>query len=319
MVDSVALLNDIILAKALRLNKHNELISLMVNLPNGAPVTNMVNFLNGLKESEISDFFTLIYSKTHIDEISKEDYESSFGNKLFQLEPKGLGKAELFLATLIRDSVISGGGQSFDLKIGEISYEVKDYRRANSDPIRLGTKGKVTRFAFWAELLKSIRILKKYSSLIPNIPELNIALERADFILGGEFNKTDVKTFTSLYTKLNEAFTINHTGYTSVKFYSPTKEPVTYSIVEIKSLDPEVPIILQLQYNTTDSISNDIRRIKYVRNPLFFAEDLQLAVDSIIDESIPFIVFRPSGPIVTTKFKFDSISQGGIYIRENLI
>ena len=145
--------------KIIKAGKEIDFNTFVKNLPGGASSSAMSTFLNSLKPNEQNEFVDLLYSKKSVSEISANDYSSGFGSRLYELEPKGIGKAELFLAVLLRNSKVSGGGESFDLSVGNKKYEIKDYRRGKSDPIRLGTKGKVTRFEFWKEIIKTLDVV----------------------------------------------------------------------------------------------------------------------------------------------------------------
>ena len=164
-----SLVDKVIVAK-----KQKAFATFLRNLPGGQAETDVPQFLNKLSPKEQDEFVKKLYSVKSVDDIKKSDYESGVGSKLFGLEPKGIGKAELFLAMMIANSKVSGGGESFDLMINNVKkYEVKDYRVSNSAGIRLGTKGKVTRFPFWNEIMKTVDVLdeliaykiKHYSNL----------------------------------------------------------------------------------------------------------------------------------------------------------
>ena len=69
-------------------------------------------------------------------------------------------------------------------------------------------------------------------------------------------------------------------------------------------------------YWLPDKQAIELKRLKYVRNPNEFTTDIQEAVNSIVGNEIPYIVFRPEGPKISTEFEFSNISSGGIYIKE---
>jgi len=245
---------------------------------------------------------------------------------LYELEPKGIGKAELFLAVLLRNSKVSGGGESFDLSIGNKKYEIKDYRRAKSDPIRLGTKGKVTRFEFWKEIIKTLDVVNNLIAtggikFIQNEEVKKLIMDvysRIDMISKGELNKDDIKKLKQLYNEFNKLSQSNAVGYTYVTFRGPNIEPISYTVDEVPAnLKKSVTLNLK-QRGVSESLIIELKRLKYVRNPKEFEMDMQEAVNSIVGSEIPFIVFRPDGPKITTEFEFSKISQGGIYIKEKV-
>lgn len=312
--------------KIIKAGKEIDFKTFINNLPGGASSVAMSNFLSSLKPNEQDEFVNLLYSKKSVADINAGDYSSGFGSRLYELEPKGIGKAELFLAVLLRNSKVSGGGESFDLSIGNKKYEIKDYRRAKSDPIRLGTKGKVTRFEFWKEIIKTLDVVNNLVAtngirFIQNESLKKLIMDiysRIDMISKGELNKDDIKKLKQLYTDFNALSQSNATGYTYVTFRGPNVEPTSYVVDEVPpNLKKNVTLNLK-QKGVSESLIIELRRLKYVRNVKEFEMDMQEAVNSIVGNEIPFIVFRPDGPKITTEFEFSKISQGGIYIKEKI-
>lgn len=305
-------------------NKTSQFESFINKLPGGESEPAIQDFINRLTPGEYEDLVKMLYSKTSIEEITKSEYDSGVASKLFALEPSGIGKAELFLAWVVANSKVSGGGESFDLRVNNKKYEVKDYRKGESKGIRLGTKGKVTRFVFWQEILKTLDTI---DSLVAtdgiqfitdeSTRELLIQINnRADFTAKGELNKSDVIAFKTLYAKLNSISQSDATGYTYVTFRGPNAAPISFTIKEIPSdLGKSVTLDLQSR-GVSESLIVQLRKLKYVRTPSAFEIDIQAAVDTAVDPEIPFIIFRPSGPIITTAFEFHSVSQATIYIIE---
>ena len=305
-------------------NKTKQFESFITRLPGGESEPAIQNFIDRLTPNEYEDLVKMLYSKTSVEEITKSEYESGVASKLFALEPKGIGKAELFLAWVVANSKVSGGGESFDLRVNNKKYEVKDYRKGESKGIRLGTKGKVTRFVFWQEILKTLDTVDNLFATngVQFIQDeatrelLSQINERAEFISKGELNKTDIATFKSLYTKLNSISQSDATGYTYVTFRGPNAEPISFTIKEIPTnLGKTVTLDLQSR-GVSEGLIVQLRKLKYVRNPEALAIDIQSAVDTAVDPEIPFIVFRPKGPIITTSFELHSVSQATIYIIE---
>lgn len=307
-----------------RANKTTQFKSFIDKLPGGESEPAIQDFINRLTPGEYEDLVKMLYSKTTVEEITKSEYDSGVASKLFALEPKGIGKAELFLAWVVANSRVSGGGESFDLRVNNKKYEVKDYRKGESKGIRLGTKGKVTRFTFWQEVLKTSDTVDNLFATngIQFITDettrelLTQINSRSESIAKGELNKTDIATLKSLYSKLNSISQSDATGYTYVTFRGPNAEPISFTIKEIPaSLGKSVTLDLQSR-GVSESLIVQLRKLKYVRNPEAFEIDIQAAVDTAVDPEIPFIVFRPKGPIITTSFELHSISQATIYIIE---
>lgn len=315
---------DTLQTKIIEAGKEIDFNTFVNNLPGGSSRSIIIKFLNSLKTSEQDEFVKMLYSKDSIADITANDYSSGVGAKLYELEPKGIGKAELLLAAILRNAKVSGGGESFDLSVGNKKYEVKDYRVAKSKSIRLGTKGKVTRFQFWNEIIKTLDVINSLivSGGIQFIQDEKLKNEimymysRTDEILKGTLNKDDIKKFKLLYKDLNKLSQSNATGYTYVTFRGPNIEPVSYTIDEIPaSLKKNVSLNLK-DRGVSETLIIELKRLKYVRNPNEFETDIQEAVNSIVGSEIPYIVFRPDGPKITTEFEFSYISLGGIYIKE---
>lgn len=315
---------DTLQTKIIEAGKEIDFNTFVNNLPGGEAIESITNFLNSLKTSEQDEFVDILYSKNSISDITANDYSSGIGSKLYQLQPAGIGKAELFLAAILRNSKVSGGGESFDLSLGNKKYEIKDYRKNKSKSIRLGTKGKVTRFQFWNEIIKTLDVVNNIivtnglrfiqdestKKLITDI------YSRIDMISKGELNKDDIKKFKLLYNAFNKLSQSNATGYTYVTFRGPNIEPISYTIDEIPAgLKNNVSLNLK-DRGIAETLIIELKRLKYVRNPNEFEMDMQEAVNSIVGNEIPYIVFRPDGPKISTEFEFSFISQGGIYIKE---
>lgn len=311
--------------KLVKAKKQKQFQTFLDNLPGGQTPDMMIAFLKKLTPAEQDQFVKKLYSVKTVEDIDKADYSSGVTAKLFDLEPKGIGKAELFLAMMVANSKVSGGGESYDLLVNGVKkYEVKDYRTGEQKGIRLGTKGKVNRFVFWQEVMKTLSAITnliatngiqfiKDVELKRLIEELN---ERSSTIEKGELNKTDIRKLTELYFKLNSISQSDSTGYTYVTFRGPNAEPISFVIDEIPTkLKKSVTINLKAR-GASESLMVELRRLKYVRNPNEFTIDMQAAVDQAVGNEIPFIVFRPSGPNITKDFKLAVVSMSTLYIIE---
>jgi hypothetical protein len=179
-------------------------------------------------------------------------------------------------------------------------------------------------YYFWKQILITLDILNDLvvsnglrfisdTNLVKLIEEIN---ERGEFNRKGEFAKEDVDRFKRLYQSLNEFAQSDAKGYTYVTFRGPNIEPVSYTIEEVPgNLKKSVKLDLK-DRGVSDSLVVDLRRLKYVRNPEEFEKDLQASVNKAVGNEIPFIIFRPNGPVITKDFKFSSISMATLYIIE---
>jgi len=299
-------------------------------MPGGTTDIMLQNFFDNMSKQEQIEFVKILYSRTSVEQIDKNDYTKGIGAKLYNLEPKGIGRGEIFLATLIKGGKVSGGGESFDLTVGPDRYEVKDYRVSDSSAIRLGTKGNVVRFPFWKNLIGTLELMEdlQESGAFDEIDDDNIKEfakylntskkggTRYQMIPTGEFNKTDIKQFTAGYKALGNFAQADAKGYTMVTLRGPNIKPKAFTIDEIPA-DIKDKVTLSVQSDAgLENLVTRLRRIEYIRNPEQLEKDIQNTVDKTVGQEIPFIVFRKNDIKITKDFKLATISQGGIKIIE---
>jgi hypothetical protein len=290
-----------------------------------------LKYLNKLTYERAVEFANLLYSQTNIDEqtVNQVNYKTGVGAELFNLEPKGMGKGEIFLAATFQGAQAQGGGQSFDLLSNSKRYEVKDYRISKSKSIRLGTKGSVTRFKFWDEIVTTLKRIDQLRGTMEN-PKFNFHKyfhrelldavayldKRREFILAGNLNMQDKKYLDQFYLEANS---LNNEieGYTNVILRGPNATPIEMSIQPIQRAGDKI-VITPIQDGSQDItyINAELRRLKYVRQPSELDVDLQIAVDQIVGEELSFIVFRRDRVNVTKDFRYVVIDAGKIRIIE---
>ena len=295
-------------------------------IPGGIPTTQLLKFLNGLNKADATEFIEKLYTKTGgVSSLKPDEYTSGVGKKLFDVKPEGMGKGEFFIAWLVPGAKNSGGGESFDVRVGGQKYEVKDYRPDNSSGIRLGTKGKVTRFKFWYQIIDTIDYINAISKIDPTFTILGAAgdqakqlFELSDDIKAGEFPGTSKKLLETFYENMKEDFSSDKSGYTMVTLRGANVPPVSFSIEEITSVKGD-KLNLKLTSDAMSPNENKIlvlaNKLKYVRDPKAFSTDLQDTVNELVGD-LPFIVFRKSQINITDEFRYKTISQGTIYILE---
>lgn len=290
-----------------------------------------LKYLNKLTYERAVEFANLLYSQINIDEqtVNQVNYKTGVGAELFNLEPKGMGKGEIFLAATFQGAQAQGGGQSFDLLSNSKRYEVKDYRIGKSKSIRLGTKGSVTRFKFWDEIVTTLKRIDQLRGTMENPKfdfhkyfhqELLDAVAyldtRREFILAGNLNMKDKKYLDQFYQEVNS---LNNEieGYTNVILRGPNATPIEMSIQPIQRAGDKI-VITPIQDGSQDItyINAELRRLKYVRQPSELDVDLQIAVDQIVGEELSFIVFRRDRVNVTKDFRYVVIDAGKIRIIE---
>jgi hypothetical protein len=290
-----------------------------------------LKYLNKLTYERAVEFANLLYSQTNIDEqtVNQVNYKTGVGAELFNLEPKGMGKGEIFLAATFQGAQAQGGGQSFDLLSNSKRYEVKDYRIGKSKSIRLGTKGSVTRFKFWDEIVTTLKRIDQLRGTMEN-PKFNFHKyfhqelldavayldKRREFILAGNLNMQDKKYLDQFYLEANS---LNNEieGYTNVILRGPNATPIEMSIQPIQRAGDKI-VITPIQDGSQDItyINAELRRLKYVRQPSELDVDLQTAVDQIVGEELLFIVFRRDRVNVTKDFRYVVNDAGKIRIIE---
>jgi hypothetical protein len=296
------------------------------------PIT--LKYLNSMTPEGATQFANLLYSQNNIDEnqLNQTSFMTGVASDLFRLEPKGLGKGEIFLAALIQDARINGGGESFDMTVNGLPYEIKDYTggKGNAKSIRLGTKASVTRFKFWDEIVTTLKRIDQLRGPMENPKfdfhkyfhrELLDAVayldSRREFILAGNLNMKDKIYLDQFY---QEANSINSEiqGYTNVILRGPNATPIELSIHPMTNLDDGSIVIKPIDDGSQDItyINAELRRLEYVRNPSKLDVDLQQAVDQIVGEDLQFIVFRRDRVNVTRDFRYVVIDAGKIRIIE---
>ena len=318
-------------------NKQQEFIQFLKSLPTDAD-TIVLKFLNTLTDpTDCVNFAKVLYSYDNMSEetLNSIDFRSGLLNTLFRLEPKGLGKGEILLAVLFSNSKINGSGASYDMTVNSKAYEIKDYTggTAKFQSIRLGTKGSVTRFEFWDEIVDTLRRLDKLQGSAENpkfnfrelfgesmMSAINYLQERKSFILAGNLNFKDQEMLNLFYTEAN---TLNSDikGYTNVILRGPNATPIEMSIEPLEKTKTGELIIKPATDDTQNItyVTSELRRLKYVRNPLELNDDMQKAVDTITNEDLQFIIFRKDRVRITNDFKFVVVDAGRIRIIEKSV
>ena len=311
--------------------KLDEFKEFLAGMPGGTTNIMLQNFFDKMSNKEEAEFVKMLYSRNSIEQIDKNDYTKGVGAKLYNLEPKGIGRGEIFLAALIKGAKVSGGGESFDLTVGSNRYEVKDYRVSDSSAIRLGTKGNVVRFPFWKQLIGTLELMEDLENFgaFDNIDNKDVQAfadylkkpnnkgkNRYEMIPTGEFNKTDIKEFTAGYKALSDFAQTEAKGYTMITLRGPNIKPKALTIDEIPA-DVKDKLTINVQGEAgLENLITRLRRIEYIRKPNQLENDIQNTVDKTVGQEIPFIVFRKNDIKVTKDFELATISQGGIKIIE---
>lgn len=328
-IDSIE--NQFLLKAVSDVNKVEDLTKFLSLLPLEAEMLTL-QFLNNLSNKQSQQFANLLYSETEVSEelLNSFNFKSGIYGEIFQLHKPGLGKGEILLATLVRDSYIQGGTVSYDLNVNGKKYEVKDYSNPDKPnaSIRLGTKGTVTRFRFWDEItttfqrlsqLRGIDTLKfDLDKLLPEslLNAIYYLERRRDVILAGNLGMKDKKYLEQFYQEANKLGS-EIKGYTNVILRGPNAIPIEMSIEPISDANGDSFVIRPIRDTSQNLtyVNTELRRLKYVRNPLDLNKDMQEAVATIIND-VTFIIFRRDRTNVTQDVRYAATDAGKIRIIE---
>ena len=328
-IDSIE--NQFLLKAVSDVNKVEDLTKFLSLLPLEAEMVTL-QFLNNLSNEQSQRFANLLYSETEVSEelLNSFNFKSGIYGEIFQLHKPGLGKGEILLATLVRDSYIQGGTVSYDLNVNGKKYEVKDYSNPDKPnaSIRIGTKGTVTRFRFWDEIATTFQRLSQLrgidtpkfdlDKLLPD-PLLNAIYyleRRRDVILAGNLGTKDKKYLEQFYQEANKMGS-EIKGYTNVILRGPNAIPIEMSIEPISDANGDSFVIRPIRDESQNLtyVNTELRRLKYVRNPLDLNKDMQEAVATIIND-VTFIIFRRDRTNVTQDVRYAATDAGKIRIIE---
>jgi hypothetical protein len=320
------------LTKAIQeVNKIDDLTKFLSLLPVEAEMPTL-KFLNNLSYEQAQNFANILYSENNVTEqlLNSFNFKSGIYGDLFQLHKAGLGKGEILLAALVRDSFIQGGNVSYDLNVNDAKYEIKDYSNPDKPnaSIRLGTKGTVTRFRFWDEITMTFQRLSQLrgidspkfdlDKLLPEslLDAIRYLEMRRDVILAGNLGMKDKMYLDMFYREANKLQS-EIKGYTNVILRGPNAVPLEMSIEPIEDASGEAFVIRPVRNESQNLtyVNTELRRLKYVRNPLDLDRDMDIAVKAIIND-VTFIVFRRDRINVTQDLRYAATDAGKIRIVE---
>jgi len=322
--------------------------SFFTKLPTGAPLTAATKVLGSLSSKEVQEFYTGLGSKgKSIKKFASNplSLKSGLETKIFDIDAKGIGKGEIYLAWVIDGGEIQGGNTSFDIK-ADTNYEVKDYTaKNNSAAIRAGVEASVSKFDFWKEVLRTIETLKKMEAdgawdvLSASSPAFAPVIQLKDYLLdrvqnklkivNGEYNKEDTRVTREFYTIMSSLLGESDNSVNQVIFQGPGVKPMSYEIEPINANDIKSGIKIDFSSSkgslTQATIINYLKKLKYVRDPKGFDKDIQKAIDEIIGggQAKYWVIFRGKStpqmkviPAEGKNFNYSVISQNGIKFKE---
>ena len=303
-----------------------KIIGFLKALPGGKSLPAVEKMLAGLSKTESNEFVKEIGKLTNYNELVNETPYKSVGieKTLYDMEPPGVGRGELWLAWKIPGVQISGGNKSYDVEmnivgINENKFEVKAYHSKSNTkkPFRLGTHGILGRFDFWKNILDSSILIQKITSIIDpdndGMAELGnkIAILNDNnlklAIAKGEIGQGRINDLLDFYEEAN-------------KYLKTIEKPNTYDIVQIKSSIPGNPSkyysidpssledIIGKKISNPVSIDDDKNKSRltqrlladpYVQNPSKLRDDINDAIQEVTDQykklDAGFLVFRADG------------------------
>jgi len=312
--------------------------SFFSNVPAGDPTTKLLEKINSFGTEDAKTFVEKCGKYSSVDQVAsnyKSEIRDKTGFKLYKIKPDGAGRGEIWLAWLIKDAKVSGGGESFDLLVGKSKkYEVKEYNIKDgkiatiNSPFRLGNAGALSNFKFGDKLAHVVDIAREVSKLdTKSLPNDLIDLHKkantlinlksnysisADFKRGeisqAKFNAAcDFIVSASNYIALGSQSDYNIVTFSSTSTGNPNLSyilPNGTSKDNIEKLDFKIGDAIDLNnLNSIMSIQRMLVKVDYIRSGLStLIDDINEGLDNVMDKykGITWIVFRKSSMNVSS-------------------
>lgn len=312
--------------------------SFLNGVPAGDPMAKTLELINGFDKKQAEVFVDKCGSYSSVKAVSSSystEINDPVGFKIYLLKPDGAGRGEIWLAWLIKDAKVSGGGESFDLLVGKNKkYEIKEYNikngklASNKSPFRLGNAGALSNFTFGDRMSHTVDIAVEISKLdLKALPEdlkdlhgsaKKLVSIKSNYGVSADFKRGEISQakFEAACEFINIAHTYVNSGtqtdYTIVTFTSISKGNPNLSYVlpagitkqNIENLDFEIgqPIDLN-SLNSIESIKRMLIKVSYIREGLTaLISDINMGLDKVSNKykGITWIVFRKTGMNVST-------------------
>ena len=292
-------------------NKTTSYNRFIQNIPNGKVSDSFFRYLSTLTPSETRELVHLLASVEDIRDLSADllygDPMSVIG-RLFKVSSRGTGNGELAIAWLVNGAKIQGGSESYDVSFLDGKYEIKDWStQPAKSSILTGVKSKVINFEFWYEVIDTLRRLDKLTGRTSGQAKfqldryfdaefVELANKLLDFqgnILSGEVGKKKIKLLKDFYQKASELQSETQ-GYSNLILRGLDEVPIELSIepISVEHVHSETFQVRKMHGDQSRIyILTELRRLKYVRDPKAFEQDMQAAVDHVT-KGITYIVFR---------------------------
>jgi hypothetical protein len=143
--------------------------------------------------------------------------------------------------------------------------------------------------------------------------------DRRHVILAGNLGMKDKKYLDMFYQEANKLQS-EIKGYTNVILRGPNATPIEMSIEPIEDTSGKAFVIRPVRNESQNLtyVNTELRRLKYVRNPLELDQDMDAAVQAIVAD-VTFIVFRPNRINVTQDLRYVVTDSGKVRIIEKTV
>lgn len=312
---------------------------LIDRLPLDAKVV-LNRFLADLSQSEKNEFTNNIGKFSSMEEMQEHypaEMENELSKRVFLLNAKGIGMGEIWCAWLIKDAQVSGGGEHYDITVGENKYEIKSYNFSKhyktkkwqlakySGPWRLGNAGAMSNFRFVENLLYNAEIahriqdseidhpdVKKMKSLIAKMEKGSKYQMVGDFARG-EVNQKKMKWMIEFINTAYLYVNRSSTQYNIVTYASTTPgyADVSYLVKDksTEELTGSFEIIRPIDMTDhSDPVVFDrmLTKSRYVREGVkAMIDDINQDVAKVEDKysGVNFVVFRKEAVNITPNLK----------------
>jgi hypothetical protein len=327
-----------------RINGKEEWDKFITALPSIKSVEKVKDEVYDMHGQEIKDFVAGLSSIDDKDALAKETPDKATGIEkiIFDMEPAGVGRGELWLAWKVKGfEQIQGGTASYDVemtlsKIKGKNFEVKAYHspKNTKKPFRLGTHGILGRFDFWKNIFDTAVLIEKLKDFVTDEDKGMAELGK----LITYHNKTKLKLAISKgeigAARINKLLDFYETAN---KYATTIDKPNTYDIIQIKSSLPGNPskyysidpskledvlggkVIISKENELKDEMvktrmTQKLLADPYVNNPQQLTDDINAAIQEVTDNyqselQAGFLVFREDGIRFSEKAELQKVTN----------
>ena len=299
-------------------------------------------FIDSLNEDELIEFHTKMWSYNSISDLQanySQEIRDPFSQRVFLLEPKGLGTGEIWISWLVPGTQLSGGNESFDAELDGRKYEIKAYNfgkhyktkkkqlASYNGPWRLGNAGAMSNFKFVGHLVYNAEIAHKIAQVKTLDPEIlqmqkiisKIEAKSKKYGMVGDFARGEVsgekmKLMIDFIMLANKHVNKYATEYEIVTFSSstPGNPDVSYLIhqqTESELSQGTFRIIKQVDLH---DLTNPIVLDRTLVRSLYIREGIEVMIDHINSDianveqkydGVDFVVFRKDSMNITPKLE----------------